>query len=145
MNTTTRPSYAPATARTWATLTRFTAYGESWGEVRHTVTLTLTSQGITAIVDGEEVSEAEAVGILRGADQLTVTAETLAPQLAPIGKARACELHRLMSRAGIPSGEHYGFAGAALDRPVHSLAALTEAHARQVWRFLCACFPGAAA
>ncbi|WP_231557312.1 hypothetical protein [Deinococcus sp. YIM 77859] len=62
-----------------------------------------------------------------------------------IGKARAAKLHRLMGRAGIPSGEHYSFAGAALNLPVYSLAALTEDQARQVWRFLCALFPQARA
>ena len=77
---------------------------------RHTVTLTMTPAGIAATVDGQDATEAEAVGILNRADRVTVTAETLAP--APIGKARACELHKIMARAGLPSGEHYGFAAA---------------------------------
>lgn len=98
---------------------------------------------IVAQVNGCEVSEEEAVSILnwgKREGRVTLLSET---RLVPtIGKRRACELHRLMGRAGIPSGEHYGFAGAALDRPVFSLAALTEADARQVWRFLCSAFPG---
>lgn len=66
------------------------------------------------------------------------------PLARPIGKARAHKLHGLMARAGIPAGEHYGFAGAALDQAVYSLAALTEAQARAVWRFLTATHPAAA-
>ena len=50
-----------------------------------------------------------------------------------------------MARAGVPSGEHYGFAGAALDKAVYSLAALTEPEARAVWQFLQATHSAAAA
>lgn len=59
--------------------------------------------------------------------------------VSTIGKARAARLHRLMGRAGLM--EHYGFARRALGREVHSLAALTEGEARQVWGFVCHMFP----
>lgn len=100
---------------------------------------------ITAQVNGQEVSEEEAVGLLNwGKAEGRVTLLSEERTVPPIGKARAHELHRLISRTGIPSGEHYGFAGAALDRPVSSLAALTEPEARAVWRFLAATHPTAA-
>ncbi|GHF32368.1 hypothetical protein HNQ07_000415 [Deinococcus metalli] len=132
-----------AQTRTWATVTADCMDGAVVQVRHHTVTLTRTPAGIEATVDGQECELHVAVSILHGADRATVTAETLEP--APIGKTRACELHKLMHRAGVPSGEHYGFAGAALDRPVYSLAALTEADARQVWLFLRSTHPQAAA
>lgn len=64
-----------------------------------------------------------------------------APLARPIGKPAACRLHRLMARAGIPSGEHYTFAARTLGQPVDSLAALYPIEARQVWRDLCAYAP----
>ncbi|WP_216319769.1 hypothetical protein [Deinococcus aestuarii] len=138
--------YASSTAkaprpktRTWATVTTYTAHGEHWGTARHTVTLTRDAAGtMTAEVNGQPAPLARAVGILQGADTATLTHEAYLGEPAPIGKRRACELHRLMGQMGVPSHEHYGFAGAALDRPVYSLAALTEAEARAVSRFLCA-------
>ncbi|MVN85161.1 hypothetical protein GO986_00040 [Deinococcus sp. HMF7620] len=131
-----------ALTRTWATVTHCRAYDEDWGTVQATVTLTRTPAGIEATVNGEACELTHALSILRGADTVSVTAETLEP--APIGRPRAAKLHRLMARAGVPSGEHYGFARAALDRPVFSLAALTEGEARQVWSFLRATFPSVA-
>lgn len=139
MNTNTR---TPATSRTWQTVAFLEDCGTVRDVARHTVTLTMTPAGIVATVDGQAVSEAQAVSILNRADRVTVTAETLAP--APIGKGRACELHKIMARAGVPSGEHYAFAAAALDTPVYSLAALTEPEARAVWRFLTATHSAAA-
>ena len=55
------------------------------------------------------------------------------PAAQPIGKARAAQLHRLLSRFGLDSADHYRLASAALGRTVLSLAALLEADARQVW------------
>lgn len=134
----------PMLSRTFAAVVEHRPHGEYWGDTRHTVTLTATPEGIVAQVNGETVPTAEAVGILSRADSVEVIEET--PMPAPtIGKARAAKLHRLMGRAGIPSGEHYGFAGAALDRPVYSLADLTEPEARAVWRFLQATHSSAAA
>lgn len=134
----------PMLSRTFAAVIEHRPYGEHWGDTRHTVTLTATAQGIAAQVDGETVPTADAVSILQAAAQVEVIEET--PMPAPtIGKARAARLHRLMARYGVPSGEHYGFAGAALDRPVYSLAALTEPEARAVWQFLQATHSSAAA
>ncbi|KEF35797.1 hypothetical protein RDMS_00020 [Deinococcus sp. RL] len=131
-------------SRTFAAVIEHRPYGEYWGDTRHTVTLTATAQGIAAQVNGQDVPTAEALGILSRADRVEVIEET--PMPAPtIGKARAARLHRLMARYGVPSGEHYGFAGAALDRPVFSLAALTEPEARAVWQFLQATHSAAAA
>lgn len=55
--------------------------------------------------------------------------------LPPIGNARAARLHRLKARVGLPTGQHYAFAAAALGewKPVPSLAALSEREARTVW------------
>ncbi|WP_034401910.1 hypothetical protein [Deinococcus sp. RL] len=134
----------PMLSRTFAAVIEHRPYGEYWGDTRHTVTLTATAQGIAAQVNGQDVPTAEALGILSRADRVEVIEET--PMPAPtIGKARAARLHRLMARYGVPSGEHYGFAGAALDRPVFSLAALTEPEARAVWQFLQATHSAAAA
>ncbi|AWT35867.1 hypothetical protein [Deinococcus daejeonensis] len=136
MNDTTAPR---ALSRTWETLTLDRMDGAVVQTRAHTVTLTRTPAGIEAQVNGEACDLTRAVGILQGADTVTVTAQTL--EAPTIGKARAAGLHRLMARAGVPSGEHYGFAGAALDRAVFSLAALTEGDARAVWAFLRATFP----
>ncbi|MDL2343114.1 hypothetical protein QOL99_03005 [Deinococcus sp. MIMF12] len=133
----------PATSRTWATVTYFQDCGVVREVARHSVTLTMTAAGIVATVDGQEVPTPEAVGLLRRADSLTVTAETLAP--APIGKAAACRLHKIMGRLGLPSAQHYSLAAAALGEwaPVPSLAALSPVEARAVWRHLCALYPQA--
>ncbi len=56
---------------------------------------------------------------------------TPAPQ--PIGKARACRLHKILSRLGLGHADHYRAASAALAREVDSLAALTESEGRAVW------------
>ncbi|GAA5438167.1 hypothetical protein [Deinococcus aquaticus] len=136
MNDTTAPR---TLSRTWETVTLDRMDGAVVQTRAHTVTLTRTPAGIEAQVNGEACELARAVSILNGADRVTVTAQTL--EAPTIGKTRAARLHRLMARAGVPSGEHYGFAGAALDRPVFSLAALTEEDARAVWAFLCEAFP----
>ena len=56
---------------------------------------------------------------------------TPAPQ--PIGKARACRLHKILARLGLGHADHYRAASAALTREVPSLAALSEGEAREVW------------
>ena len=133
----------PMLSRTFAAVIEHRPHGEYWGDTRYTVTLTATAQGIAAQVGGQTVPTAEALGILSRAARVEVLEEV--PMPAPtIGKARAARLHRLMARYGVPSGEHYGFAGAALDRPVFSLADLTEPEARAVWQFLQATHSAAA-
>ena len=112
----------------------------------YTYTAPLSGAQIVATVDGGTLQaltyagEAQPVTALAAAqvahEVSYLDGVTFTPAPREIGKARAAKLHRLMGRAGIPSGEHYGFAGAALDRPVYSLAALTEAEARAVWHFL---------
>ena len=52
---------------------------------------------------------------------------------ATIGKPRASRLHCILSRLGLGHADHYHAASAALGRPVHSLAALTEHEGRAVW------------
>ncbi|GGS00786.1 hypothetical protein [Deinococcus sedimenti] len=132
--------------RTWNTTTEHRPYGEHWGDTLNTVTLTADQHGNqTAQVDGQPATVAHAVSILNRAARVELVSEYRTPTPAPvIGKPRAAQLHRLMGRAGVPSGEHYAFAGAALDRPVFSLAALTEAEARAVWAFLTYTHPHAA-
>lgn len=106
-----------------------------------TVTLSADRHGHkTAQIDGKPAQVEDAVNILNRAARVTLISE----ERQPIGKPRAARLHTLMGRAGIPSGEHYAFAGAALDRPVYSLAALTEEEARAVWAFLTYTHPHAA-
>ncbi|AFD25910.1 hypothetical protein [Deinococcus gobiensis] len=62
---------------------------------------------------------------------------TPAPVPVPtIGKPAARELHRELGRAGIPAKEHYGYASAALDLPVYSLALLTPDQLDAVLTFL---------
>ncbi|WP_019588208.1 hypothetical protein [Deinococcus apachensis] len=132
--------------RTWE-VALYGSYGEGSSARVYLGTRTVTLSGgrsprgqllpIVAQVNGCEVSEVEAVSLLNWAKaegRVTLLSEQ---RIVPtIGKRRACELHRLMSHAGIPSGEHYGFAGVALDRPVFSLATLTQQEARLVWHFL---------
>ena len=55
------------------------------------------------------------------------------PAARPIGKARACQLHKLLSLLGLGHADHYRAASAALSRTVDSLPALTEAEGRRVW------------
>lgn len=139
--------------RTWE-VALYGSYGEGPSARVYLGTRTVTLSGgrnargqllpIVAQVGGCEVSEEEAVSLLNWAKaEGRVTLLSEQRTVPTIGKRRGCELHRLMSRVGIPSREHYGFAGAALDQPVYSLAALTEADARQVWRFLCETCSGA--
>ncbi|UQN04967.1 hypothetical protein [Deinococcus sp. QL22] len=123
-----------AMTRTWEAHITYRECSVVTGTAIHTVTLTSTAAGIEADIDGEAAELACAVSILGAADTLTLISETL--EAAPIGKARASKLHRIMARYGVPSGEHYAFASAALDAPVYSLALLTEPDARAVWRFL---------
>ncbi|MFB9995527.1 hypothetical protein ACFFLM_26705 [Deinococcus oregonensis] len=123
-----------AETRTWEAHTVYRECSVVTGTATHTVTLTRTAAGIEATVDSEAAELGAALRILHSADTLTLISETL--EAAPIGKARAAKLHRLMARAGVPSGEHYALAAAALDAPVYSLALLSEPEARNVWRFL---------
>lgn len=138
MNDTSTPTEKPAaTFRAWEAVVIFRECGVVTERRVYAVTLARTADGFAATVNGQPCPHGEAARLLNMADRVTVTAETLeAPTPPTIGKARASKLHRLMARAGVPTGEHYGFAGAALDRPVYSLAALTEEDARAVWRFL---------
>lgn len=101
----------------------------------HTITLSRESVGseLAAVIDGQPASLSRAVQLIQWAYEKEVVAEQLAP--APIGKARAHKLHKLMARAGFQ--EHYGFATRALGKQVFSLAALTEEEARKVWAFVC--------
>lgn len=140
--------------RTWK-VALYGSYGEGRSATVYLGTRTVTLTGgrdgrgrrlpLTAQVDGQPAPISEAVGLLEWANvegRVTLLSEE---RVVPtIGKPRAARLHRLLSHAGIPSGEHCGFAGAALDRPVFSLAALTEPEARAVWRFLIATHPSAA-
>lgn len=140
MNTT-----APrALSRTWEAVTTYRAYGEHWGSVTDTVTLTRTAQGVQATVNGEPAELAHALNILQGA-QVTVTAQVLDETPAPIGKGRAARLHRLMGRLGLPSAQHYALAAAALGEwaPLPSLASLSDVEARTVWAHLCRTYPQA--
>lgn len=54
------------------------------------------------------------------------------PPAPTIGKREACELHKLMARAGVLSREHYAFAAAVVGASVSSLADLCPVEARAV-------------
>ncbi|GGS10773.1 hypothetical protein [Deinococcus sedimenti] len=97
-----------------------------------------------AEIDGQAVHPLDAGRLLdlgKRDGHVELVAEEIHPDPTTIGNTRASKLHRLMARAGIPGSQHYGFASAALDRNVTSLAALTEQEARQVWAFLCETHP----
>lgn len=124
----------PALSRTWDTVTSDRMDGAVVQVRRHIVTLRRIEGEIEATVDGVACRLRDAVSILNGADSVTVTREELAPQ--PVGNVLGCELHRTLARAGIPSREHYGYASAALDTPVYSLALLTADQVAAVLAFL---------
>ena len=134
-----------ALSRTWQTVTTYRECGVVVEVSRDTVTLSREVLGgeLGATVNGQAVELPRALSLLRNADSVTVTAETLDPQ--NIGKARAARLHKIMGRLGLPSFQHYGLAAAALCEPfpLDSLASLTEQEARRVWVHLCRCFPSA--
>ncbi|KQR40721.1 hypothetical protein [Deinococcus sp. Leaf326] len=123
-----------AITRTWDTVTHDRMDGAVVQVRHHTVTLSCADGVLTAEIDGQPADERDARHILRGATFRAVTAEVLEPEV--IGKPAAWELHRALGRAGIPSKEHYGYASAALDRPVYSLALLTADESESVLLFL---------
>ncbi|MFC4637018.1 hypothetical protein [Deinococcus hohokamensis] len=71
---------ASALTRTWITITEIRPYGEYWGDIEHTVTLTRTPAGVVATVDGELTTLLDAVQILSSATSTTVTAQVLQPR-----------------------------------------------------------------
>lgn len=123
-----------AITRTWDTVTYDRMDGAVVQVRYHTVTLSRADGVLTAEIGGQPAEVLEADRILRGATYRTVIAEVLEPEV--IGRAAACELHRALGRAGIPSKEHYGYAAAALDRPVYSLALLTAQESEAVLVYL---------
>lgn len=135
----------PALTRTWRTEHTAEMDRVVVSVSTHTVTLRRAFVGgpLSAEVDGQPADVARAVALLEGARRVEVLAEDLAP--APIGKARACRLHKIMGRLGLPSAQHYALAAAALGEwaPLGSLAALTEREARSVWAHLCRLYPQA--
>ncbi|WP_420596875.1 hypothetical protein [Deinococcus sp.] len=131
--------------RTWQTVTTYRECGVVVSVDRDSVTLSrdVLDGKLSATLNGEACEVARADRLLRNADSMTLTAETLAP--LTIGKARAHKLHKIMARLGLPSVQHYGLAAAALCEPfpLDSLASLTEQEARRVWAYLCRMFPTA--
>ena len=97
----------------------------------HTVTLTRTAAGLAAEIDGQVAMLDSAVRLLTQAQRVSLLEEVLtapapvAGEVAVIGKAVACELHRELGRLGYR--EHYALAGDVLNRVVLSLAAITAA------------------
>lgn len=57
-----------------------------------------------------------------------------AAHIGSLGAKRGAAMHAAMRRAGIPAGEDYAAASAALGWPVVSLAILTPREAATVWR-----------
>ncbi|WP_161883941.1 hypothetical protein [Deinococcus alpinitundrae] len=96
-----------------------------------TVQLTRADTGLTAQINGQPAELERAVATLRTAERVWLLEEVLtepapvAAEVAVIGKAVACELHRELGRLGYR--EHYALAGDVLNRVVPSLAAITAA------------------
>lgn len=154
--------------RTW----KVDLYG-NWGDgpgaslfiASHIVTLTADENAnLTAIIDGENQPGIDrAVGYLQWAKNCQVsrlevvregpTAPPIPPRppapvalsAPPIGKARACVLHKIMGITGLSKGQHYAISAAALGEPwpLDSLADLTEREAGTVWAHLCRLYPRA--
>lgn len=133
MNDTAKPK-PRAITRTWNTVTHDCMDGAVVQVRQHTVTLSRAEGVLTAEIDGQPADVLDADRILSGATFRTKVSEVLEPEV--IGKPAAWELHRALGRAGIPSKEHYGYAAAALDRPVYSLALLTADESESVLLFL---------
>jgi len=94
---------------------------ESVGRHVHLVTLTANAEGkLSALVDLEETTLDRAVMLLRWAktegtykqieEVRLPEPQTVALVAAHIGKTRAHQLHLIMAKVRIPSGEHYAFA-----------------------------------
>ncbi|GAA4015849.1 hypothetical protein GCM10022631_30140 [Deinococcus rubellus] len=150
-NTPTRPTNV---SRTWAIVcfSRYEASGSTVDRSAHIVTLTANAEGkLSALVDLEETTLDRAVMLLRWAktdgtyEQIEEVRLPVSPKVAaPIGKPRAHQLHIIMAKVGIPSGEHYAFARTATDdHDIYSLAALAGQQADAVWTYLCFCYPKA--
>ena len=70
---------------------------------------------------------------------LNTLAFTFTPAPRPIGKARACELHKDLARLGYArTSAHAQLASEALERDVTSFTALNAEEARAVWSYACA-------
>ncbi|MFC4456096.1 hypothetical protein [Deinococcus sonorensis] len=102
-----------------------------WGQA-HTVTVQVTGGRPTlGTLNGEAMTGNFWPGVV--AADLARCPFTFTPAAQPFGKARACRLHRTLSRLGLGHSDHYRLASASLGRLVDSLAALTEQEARKVW------------
>lgn len=71
------PTKRCALSRTWHAHTTYRECGVVTGVATHTVTITRTPQGCMAEVDGRPVDVLAADRILRAADRLEMSAETL--------------------------------------------------------------------
>ncbi|CAM3474182.1 hypothetical protein DESA109040_14085 [Deinococcus saxicola] len=120
----------------------------------HTITLSADHEGtLSAVIDEAQATLEEAVKLLEWAkreghfkllgEERTALPAPLELSTAPIGKARACVLHKIMGMTGLPKGQHYAISAAALGEPwpLGSLADLTEREAEVVWAHLCRLYP----
>ncbi|GGO28471.1 hypothetical protein [Deinococcus humi] len=133
-------------SRTWDAHTTYRECSVITGTATHTFTMSRTPDGFRVTVDGKSVDVLDAARLLSGADHLIVVAEVLDTP-PTIGKGRACELHRIMGKVGLPHAQHYALAAAALGEwaPLPTLSDLTESEARAVWRHLARLYPAARA
>lgn len=146
MQNTTTQTKPRAITRTWQARVTFREVGVVTDVITYTITMTRTTLGIVATVNGELVDVLTADRILRNAQAengLTLISEELEPTPPTIGKGRAHRLHIIMGRLGLH--DHYGIARRAcgLDE-CFSLAQLTEQQAREVWAYLTNMFPDTA-
>ncbi|MPY67818.1 hypothetical protein F8S09_14190 [Deinococcus sp. SDU3-2] len=120
----------PLASRTLEAAADLRPYGENWGTVTRTVTLTRTPAGILAAVDGEAAPLADALAILKRADRVTVLAEVPATDpTAPLLTRRAerrAEVARLTAE-GVSAWEAMQQAARTLP-PVIGKAAARELH-----------------
>jgi hypothetical protein len=103
---------------------------------------------ISVEMDGEMISKERATSYLTDQQnqvQLVKQEALTATEELPIGKARACTLHKIMGKLGLSKPQHYSLAAAALGEwvPVPSLAEINEREARTVWNHLCSLYPDA--
>ena len=102
----------------------------------HTITVTGYDKGIQFAVDGRPVSTLQADGIRQLALSRGTFERVSGPEMQPIGKVIACQLHRDMARLGVT--RHYQTASEALGYLVSTLAALSRQEAQDVWSYTCA-------
>ena len=101
----------------------------------HEITVTGHGNSIQFALDGNPATFERVEAIRKLAMNLGTFTRVSGPSLDPIGKARACAMHKELTRKGYTTN-HYDLASGVLSREIASFAALTETEARTVWTCL---------